>query len=294
VQHIDHLESRVCLSAVVTNSSLIIDGTDASELIRVQHRGGNYLVRDGSGGVVTFSTIGVEEVVVTARGGDDNIRLDNLDVPALVDAGAGNDRVVGGNGDDTILGGDGNDRLFGRNGNDSLDGGNGDDFLSGDAGDDDLVGGPGRDRLVGGAGNDSTDSDRNDVFTSVEGLGILLNLPTRVPVSGPAVSVATAPGLFPFPDDPVFPGFSSPSFTSNRIAFGQTGLEVPQVGSNMNGVAFGDLVTTFSFNGGFVFVTTDSGAVFVTTAGSSTGSILGQSNTPIGFGAPLVGAALNG
>src|SRR4051794_30315618 len=107
------------MSAVVTNGSLVIDGTDASELIRVSRRGSDYIVRDGSGTITSFSTVGVDDVVVTARGGDDTIRLDKLDIPALVDAGAGNDRVFGGNGDDTLFGGDGNDRLFGRNGDDA-------------------------------------------------------------------------------------------------------------------------------------------------------------------------------
>jgi Ca2+-binding RTX toxin-like protein len=281
---------------MVSNGSLVIDGTDASELIRVQQRGNDYLVRDGSSaGVVTFSKTGIADIVVTARGGDDTVRLDKLDVPVVVDAGAGNDRVWGGNGDDVIMGGDGNDRLFGRNGDDSLDGGNGDDFLSGDFGDDDLVGGPGRDKLAGGIGNDSTDADSSDVIVNgVEGLGLLLSLPTRVPVSGPATSVATAPGFFPFPDDPVFPGFSSPSFTANQIAFGATGLQVPVAGSNMNGVGSGQsLVTTFS-SGGIVFISDSSGGTFAISTGSSLDNILAQTNSPIGFRAPLVGAPLNG
>ena len=98
MKHVDVLESRLCLSAVVTNGSLIITGTDASEVVRVQQRGGSYLVRDGSSaGVVTFSKTGIADVVVNAGGGDDTVRLDKLDVPVIVDAGAGNDRVWGGN-----------------------------------------------------------------------------------------------------------------------------------------------------------------------------------------------------
>jgi hypothetical protein len=251
---------------------------------------------------VTFSRTGIEEVVVNAGGGDDTIRLDKLDIPVAVDAGAGNDRVWGGNGDDVIAGGDGNDRIFGRNGDDALDGGNGDDFLSGDVGDDDMVGGPGRDKLVGGIGNDSTDSDTNDVVLGgIEGLGILVNFPTRFPVSGPATSIATAPGLFPFPSDPVFPGFSSPSFTSNAITTGNvTGLEVPQVGSNQFGTdMFGNtLVPTFS--GGFIFISTGSGTILVNSTSSSstvaspTDNILAQSGSSIGFRAPVVGTPLEG
>src|SRR5437763_9616880 len=98
MQHLHPLESRVCLSAVVTNGSLVIDGTDASEVIRVQQRGNEYLVRDGSStGVITFLKTGIADVVVNAGGGDDTVRLDKLDIPVVVDAGAGNDRVFGGN-----------------------------------------------------------------------------------------------------------------------------------------------------------------------------------------------------
>jgi Ca2+-binding RTX toxin-like protein len=65
-----------------------------------------------------------------------NIRMD-------VDAGGGNDLILGGaqgdglaggNGDDTIFGGDGPDVLAGGFGNDSLTGGNGGDVLSGEGG----------------------------------------------------------------------------------------------------------------------------------------------------------------
>jgi Ca2+-binding RTX toxin-like protein len=65
-----------------------------------------------------------------------NIRMD-------VDAGGGNDLILGGtqgdglaggNGDDTIFGGDGPDVMAGGFGNDSLTSGNGDDVLSGEGG----------------------------------------------------------------------------------------------------------------------------------------------------------------
>ena len=283
---VEGLERRALFSASVTDGSLVIDGTDGSELIRVTRGGTNYVVRDGSGGgIKSFPAEGVEEIVVTARGGDDTVRLDRVTVPVSVDAGAGNDRVFGGHDDDLIVGGDGNDRLLGRNGDDALDGGAGDDFLSGDFGDDDLVGGAGRDRVLGGVGFDSSDTDDDDV-RGIEGLGILINFPDRFPVSGPPTFNASAPGFFPFPDDPVFPGFTSPPFTSNRITFGTTGLEVPQVGSNM----FGSILNP-TFTGGFVFLHTSDG----TLVSFGSDHILKQaSNAAGGFRAPLFGAPLVG
>jgi hypothetical protein len=241
MRHHDRLEPRLCMSAAVTDGSLMIDGTDAADVIRVSRRGTNYVVRDGSSaGVVAFPARGVEEVVVSARGGDDVVRLDRLSVPAIVDAGAGDDRVFGGNGDDTLIGGDGNDRLLGRFGDDALDGGAGADFLSGDFGDDDLVGGSGSDRLAGGIGFDTTDADNDDV----RGFEGFVNVtPTAFPFarlrtispdgSGlPTFDLNGPGGITPFPDDPVFPGFTAVPRTSNRITFGDTGLQVPQAGSS--------------------------------------------------------------
>ena len=63
----------------------------------------------------------------------------------IMDAGAGNDFVIGGSGNDYLIGGEGDDRLYGRAGNDLLAGGEGNDTLSGDQGTDTLDGGNGTD-----------------------------------------------------------------------------------------------------------------------------------------------------
>ena len=63
----------------------------------------------------------------------------------IMDAGAGNDFVIGGSGNDYLIGGEGDDRLYGRAGNDLLQGGEGNDTLSGDQGTDTLDGGGGTD-----------------------------------------------------------------------------------------------------------------------------------------------------
>jgi Ca2+-binding RTX toxin-like protein len=112
---------------------------------------------------VLQSTAG-SQIYVHSSAGDDRVVLSSRVVhDAMIFAGAGNDRVVGGRGADQIYGGDGCDWLFGQAGNDVLDGGLGCDFLYGGTGDDELwggdgrdflFGGPGRDELFGGAGND--------------------------------------------------------------------------------------------------------------------------------------------
>lgn len=98
-----------------------------------------YTVTDQNG---LTSTATVE---VTVTGIADGIR---------VDAGNGNDNVLGTGGEDQLAGGNGNDVVRGGDGHDRLEGGNGTDSLFGEGGNDWLRGGNGNDLLAGGAGRD--------------------------------------------------------------------------------------------------------------------------------------------
>lgn len=69
--------------------------------------------------------------------------------------GDGQDYIDGGVGNDSLAGEAGNDHLYGGEGNDLLDGGDGNDGMDGGAGDDTLLGGAGDDNLSGGAGRDT-------------------------------------------------------------------------------------------------------------------------------------------
>jgi Ca2+-binding RTX toxin-like protein len=71
---------------------------------------------------------------------------------AYIDAGAGNDVIIGASGDSDLRGGDGNDTLSGGSGKSTLDGGAGDDSLTGGDSDNTLIGGDGNDILVGAGG----------------------------------------------------------------------------------------------------------------------------------------------
>jgi len=112
---------------------------------------------------------------VDARGGNDDIRVDQtngaISIALNVQAGSGDDTVVGGAGDDRIDGSSGNDVLEGEAGDDSLLGSAGDDSVNGGDGDDDIVGSSGNDHLageigddslVGGSGDDSCDGGAGD------------------------------------------------------------------------------------------------------------------------------------
>ncbi len=80
-------------------------------------------------------------------------QLNNI---SRIDAGQGDDTVIGSAGDDSIYGGNHDDLLMGGAGNDSIDGGAHDDTLDGGAGDDILAGGHGNDLFIFrlGEGND--------------------------------------------------------------------------------------------------------------------------------------------
>ena len=73
-----------------------------------------------------------------------------------INAGAGNDRVVGSDGDDTIIGGRGADVIEARSGNNLVIAGSGTDLLLADGAE------PGRDVFVGGNGTDFFIGDRDE------------------------------------------------------------------------------------------------------------------------------------
>lgn len=109
-----------------------------------------------------------QQVIVDLEEGAANGEDIGSDVLASIEniaTGSGNDSLVGdaqanqldaGAGDDTLIGGGGNDSLLGGEGADLLDGGTGDDVVNGGLGDDTLVGGSGEgdDVLDGGEGRD--------------------------------------------------------------------------------------------------------------------------------------------
>lgn len=103
-------------------------------------------------GTPTEQDPSVPEVVIEAGPGNDTII-----------GGDGTDAVIGNEGDDLIFGGpgpdylhgdDGKDQIFGNEGADLLNGDGGDDVVTGGLGADVVSGGFGDDRLVGGPGDD--------------------------------------------------------------------------------------------------------------------------------------------
>jgi len=116
-----------------TKINLTIQGTDNADTVLVRPSGTStttYLVTLGG---ATQTVTGITgKVLVFGFAGNDSITLETVKIATQVDAGDGNDIVVGGSAADIIFGGNGADLLIG---------GLGADTISGDAGNDILVDG---------------------------------------------------------------------------------------------------------------------------------------------------------
>ena len=126
-------------------------------------------------GVNTITFTDIERLILTGQADS----VDGSLADAIwVDAGAGNDTIIGGDTTnsvgDTIFGGDGNDSISGLWGADSLEGGLGDDTIDGGDQGDTIYGGDGNDVIDAGEENAAGDDDLvyggvgNDTITSTE------------------------------------------------------------------------------------------------------------------------------
>jgi hypothetical protein len=164
---VEALETRLCFAATLNDGTLLVEGTPANDNIQVTARRGDFVVRERgrasqAAAPQTFPAAQVQQIVVNSSAGNDRIRVDRTTIPASIDAGAGNDRVVGGFGNDVIVGGEGNDRINARAGNDQL------------------FGLTGVDSLTGGTGTDTAD-------VGVDFLNTIEDRPTRTPAESAAI-----------------------------------------------------------------------------------------------------------
>ncbi|TKD51213.1 beta strand repeat-containing protein [Sphingomonas baiyangensis] len=122
-------------------------------------------------GTITINAQGLRGEVVTdvgldgqIGGGDDVVNTEELVVDGssltgaralVVNAGGGDDTLLGGAAADTFNAGAGDDTVLGGGGRDTINGGAGDDILLGEAGNDIINAGEGSDVVVGGAGSDT-------------------------------------------------------------------------------------------------------------------------------------------
>jgi Ca2+-binding RTX toxin-like protein len=118
--------------------TVILNGTNSADHVQVVGAGTSFTVTGLPALVAVSGSEGTnDQLVVNTLGGDDSIDASTLPagvVQLTVDAGSGNDQIIGSQGADILLGGDGNDFVNGGRGNDVA-------FLG--AGDDTFVWNPG-------------------------------------------------------------------------------------------------------------------------------------------------------
>jgi RTX calcium-binding nonapeptide repeat (4 copies)/FG-GAP-like repeat/FG-GAP repeat len=157
-------------------------GDTAGETVRVMAFGAsqtftgvrNIFADGGDGNDVIEITPQVQSPAYIEGGiGDDRLYLGQGGGSLYGDI--GNDQLFGGTALDQLFGEEGDDQLFGGEGPDILRGGDNDDLMQGDEGDDTFIGGNGNDRMFGGGGVDrlfeSGDVHFSLTNSSLEGLG---------------------------------------------------------------------------------------------------------------------------
>ena len=132
-----------------------IHGTDLDDIIRVKQVAAGAL-EVTINGVTGEPFLPGPQIVIRSLDGNDSITIDpSVTVPAVIEAGRGNDTVRAGSGNDTVDGGYGDDMIYGGAGDDLFADSYGRDSLYGGAGNDKAYGGYGEDLLEGGEGNDT-------------------------------------------------------------------------------------------------------------------------------------------
>jgi hypothetical protein len=145
--------------ATVTDGTLRISGSPRADKITLRQ---SALVRNelqvdiGDDGTadLTFDLSTITAIDVEARGGNDTVRIDDVNGAFTTRLAT---RIDGGNGDDTLIGGSGNEIFVGGRGDDIVDGNGGTDTAFLGEGDDTFVWDPGdgSDVVEGGRGSDT-------------------------------------------------------------------------------------------------------------------------------------------
>jgi Ca2+-binding RTX toxin-like protein len=130
---------------------VIANGTNGSDQVNISATGTTVTVAGLAAQVTVAGAEAGDLLVVNTGNGNDTINASTLSASIIgltIDAGAGNDTVIGSQGKDTILGGDGNDTVTGGRGDDVALLGTGNDTFIWNPGD-------GSDAVEGQAGTDT-------------------------------------------------------------------------------------------------------------------------------------------
>jgi Ca2+-binding RTX toxin-like protein len=147
--------AEASVSVKVQHRTLTVKGSNKSEKLALRVAGSDLAVDVGDNGSNDFTVAksAFDRLRVKARGGDDQVRIDESGgvfttlVPTRIEGQGGDDTLLGGSGDEQLKGGAGADVIDGNKGNDTADLGAGDDRFIWDPGD-------GSDRVEGRRGQD--------------------------------------------------------------------------------------------------------------------------------------------
>ena len=117
---------------------VIVNGTDHADAIQIVGADADFVVTGLAALVSVHNSETSDQLMVNARGGDDNVSATALPAATVslnIDGGNGNDSIFGGSGADKLFGGDGNDFIEGNQGNDTATLGAGDDIFFWNPGD---------------------------------------------------------------------------------------------------------------------------------------------------------------
>ena len=162
-------------SYISSDQVVFTTSTEGDAHVRISQRDDGTLDIDVNGEAYEVRLTERQELTIRTGDGNDVIEAaPNVTVNMVVDAGAGDDRVVTGMGDDRIQGGDGNDFIQTIGGRNDIDGGSGDDVIHGGDGANVIFGGGGNDEIHAGSGFNHIDGGRgDDVIHGADGQNII-------------------------------------------------------------------------------------------------------------------------
>jgi Ca2+-binding RTX toxin-like protein len=129
---IDQLESRRLLAGIaVENGALTVTGNETDDVVHIVSIANGKVRVTLNGGSTDHDPAAIDGIRVNAGDGDDKVRIgDNIDKPATLNGGAGDDSLMGGGGNDLLDGGSGADTLKGGGGDDTAIDPDGDTLVS--------------------------------------------------------------------------------------------------------------------------------------------------------------------
>jgi Ca2+-binding RTX toxin-like protein len=273
------------------NDSLAFIGSDGNEIINISANGTDVLVtRDV--GVVTMDLNSIENVVITANGGNDLITAGNglsTLTNLTIDGGTGNDTIIGGDGNDLLIGGDGDDVITGGRGADVSRLGTGNDKFIWNQGDgsDSVDGQGGFDTLVfnGAALAENTtisaDGEHATLFRDLGSITMHLNSIERIeltPLGGAdntIVNDLTGTGVKQIAIDLAAPGGGGDGQTDSVTVNGRAG------DNHINVTASGTMVTVSGLSAQ-VIIDHGEAADLLSIKGDASNDILDASKLPAG------------